>query len=314
MSRVSLRVLLENSEHCVLAPCIYDSASARAVEMVGFKAMMFSSGEFSLAANGVPEFGFANSADTEWIVSRITQASALPLAVDIEDGYGGPMAVYRMCRRLVRVGASAVQLEDGIGSEHPLTLLPREDYLAKVKAAVAATAGSDCLLIARTNADPATELDEGVARCVAAHELGAEMTTVVRLSNLEHAAYVAKRVPGWKMYPDVSARNGKPEVTVDDVYPLGFNFMTMHYLLKAAMDGMLEHGVKNFLQQGCLYTAEKEDATGVLGESASPLFDPNGFSAFAERFTGKKVVYQIGDHPVPEFPEGFIHNPAEDRL
>ena len=35
---------------------------------------------------------------------------------------------------------------------------------------------------------------------------------------------------------------------------------------------------------------------------------------FAERFTGKKVVYQIGDHPVPEFPEGFIHNPAEDRL
>jgi hypothetical protein len=116
------------------------------------------------------------------------------------------------------------------------------------------------------------------------------------------------------MYPDVSARNGKPEVTVDDVYPLGFNFMTMHYLLKAAMDGMLEHGVKNFLQQGCLYTAEKEDATGVLGESASPLFDPNGFSAFEERFTGKKVVYQIGDHLVPEFPEGFFHNPVEDRL
>ncbi len=67
------------------------------------------------------------------------------------------------------------------------------------------------------------------------------------------------------MYPDVGGRNGVAEVTVEDIYPLGFNFLTMHYTLKAAMDGMLEHGKKNFAQQGSLYTCDKQDATGVYG-------------------------------------------------
>jgi 2-methylisocitrate lyase-like PEP mutase family enzyme len=283
--------------------------------MVGFKAMMFSGGEFCVGSSGLPDYGFSNCSDLEWMVNRVTMSSPLPLAVDIEDGYGGPLAVYRTCKRMVRAGAAAVQLED---AGHPDDawgpLMPRDEYLAKVRAALEATEGSDCMVIARTNADPATELDEGVARCAAAHELGAEMTTVVRLSNLEHATYVAERVPGWKMYPDVSGRHGKPEVTVDEIYPLGFNFMTMHFLLKAAMDGMLEHARKNFAQLGCLYTADKQDATGVFGESASPLFDPDGFMALEAKFTGRKQTYRIGDHYLTEFPEGFVRTPVEDRF
>ena len=146
--------------------------------------------------------------------------------------------------------------------EESTKLLPRERYYEKVKAALAALEGTDCILIARTNADPKTELDEGIERCRAAVALGAQMTTVVKLSNLADARYVASKVPGWKMYPDVGGRNGVAEVTVEDIYPLGFNFMTMHYTLKAAMDGMLEHGKKNFAQQGSLYTCDKAGCDG----------------------------------------------------
>ncbi|WP_322071888.1 isocitrate lyase/PEP mutase family protein [Paraburkholderia bannensis] len=314
MKKQSLRDLLSQADHCILTPCVYDAASARAVELVGFEAMMFSSGEFSCAANGLFEYGFNNVSDVEWMVNRITQTSPLPLAVDIEDGYGGPLAVYRACKRMVRAGATAIQLEDGGHPENPLELLPREDYLAKVRAAVEALEGTDCLLIARTNADPKTQLDEAVRRCVASHELGAEMTTVVRLSNLEDARYVGERVPGWKMYPDASAKNGVVDVSVDDVYSLGFNFMTIHYLLKAAMDGMLEHGLKNFQQQNCLYTNSKVDATGIPGESATPLFEPNAFMAFEARFTGKQKTYRIGDHEMAPFPEQFVKTPVSKRF
>jgi hypothetical protein len=140
------------------------------------------------------------------------------------------------------------------------------------------------------------------------------MTTVVKLRNLEDARYVSRSVHGWKMYPDVKGRNGVPEVTVEEVYPLGFNFMTMHYLLKAAMDGMLEHGKRNFEQRGCLYTCDKKDATGVFGDSATPLFDPQGYMELEGRFTGKSKEYTIVGNDVEAFPDGFVRSDIEDRL
>ena len=314
MTPKSLKQVLLEADRCVVAPCVYDCASARAVEMVGFPAMMLSGGEVSVAMNGVIDYGFSNLTDIEWITSRISQTSGIPLAADIEDGFGGPLAVYRAAKRMAAAGAKALQLEDAGDMEDSTTLLPREKYYEKVRAALAALEGTDCFLIARTNADPATELDEGVERCRRAVELGAQMTTVVKLSNLRDAAYVAERVPGWKMYPDVGGKDGVAEVTVEDIYPLGFNFLTMHYTLKAAMDGMLEHGKKNFAQQGSLYTCDKVDATGIMGMSASPLFDPHGYMELEASFGGKAKEYTIVGNEVEGYPEGFVRTPIKDRL
>ncbi len=314
MARKTLGKLLQTADSCILAPCVYDCASTRSVEMVGFKAVMLSGGELSLAMNGVVDYGFTNLTDIEWMVSRISRSSPLALAVDIEDGFGGPLAVYRTCKRLAQAGAHAVQLEDAGDMEESTGLLKAADYYAKVEAAVAALKGTDCMLIARTNADPATQLDEGCARCKKAVALGADMTTVVKLSNVKDARYISKKVPGWKMYPDVKGHDGVPEITVEEAYSLGFNFMTMHYLLKAAMDGMLEHGKQNFKQQGNLYTCAKQDATGVMGDSATPLFDPQAYMELEGRFTGKKKSYTIVGNKVDAFPKGFTRNKIEDRL
>jgi len=314
MARKKLREMLQRTDHCIVAPCVYDCASARAVEMVGFEAMMLSGGEVSIAMNGVLDYGFTGLTDLEWITSRISQTCSLPLAADIEDGFGGPLAVYRSARRMVMAGAQALQLEDSANMEESTKLLPREDYYAKVRAALEALEGTDCILIARTNADPATELDEGIARCIKAVELGAEMTTVVKLTNLEDATYVASKVPGWKMYPDVAGENGVPEVTVEQIYPLGFNFMTTHYTLKAAMDGMLEHGRENVKQQGSLYTCCKKDATGIMGMSATPLFDPKGYMELENRFSGGDKEFTIVGKAVEDYPEGFVKVPIKDRL
>ncbi len=310
----SLRKLLRESTRCVMAPCVYDCASARAVEMVGFPAMMLSGGEVSIAMNGVIDYGFTNLTDLEWITSRISQTSGIPLAADIEDGFGGPIAVYRSARRMVMAGAKAIQLEDAGDMEESTELLPREKYYEKVRAALAALDGTDCILIARTNADPATELDEGIERMRMAHELGAEMTTVVKLTKIDDARRVAKGVPGWKMYPDVATWNGVPEITAEECFALGFNFMTTHYTLKAAMDGMLEHGKRNFAEQGVSYTCMKQDATGIMGMSATPLFDPQSYMELQSRFGGRRKEYTIVGNKVEEFPEGFVRTPIDDRL
>lgn len=314
MANKSLRELLERTDHCIVAPCVYDCASARAVELVGFEAMMLSGGEVSIAMNGIIDYGFTNLTDIEWITSRISQTSAIPLAADIEDGFGGPLAVYRSARRLAAAGAKALQLEDASDMEESTGLLPREKYYEKVRAAVAGLAGSDCFLIARTNADPETQMDEGCERMAMAIELGAKMSTVVKIGTLDHAKYVSSKVPGWKMFPDVRDIDGKPGVTVEEIYPLGFNFLTMHYTLKAAMDGMLEHGLRNVQQQGCHYTCQKVDATGIMGMSATPLFDPQSYMELEGRFTGRDKEFTIVGNQVEDFPEGFVRTSIDDRL
>jgi methylisocitrate lyase len=290
VARKSLKELIQESNEAIFAPCVYDCASARAVEMVGFKAMMFSSGELSLAMNGIIDNGFTSLPELEWAVSRICDFSNIPLAVDIEDGFGGPLTVYRTVKRIARAGAAAVQLEDSSSMEAETDLLPREAYFAKVRAALKALEGTDCMLIARTNADPKTQLDEGIERCNEATKLGAHMTTIVRLTTREEAQIVSGRVPGWKMFPDVRAVNGQPAITLEECHELGFPFVTTHFTLKAAMDGMLEHGRENVKNGNVVYTWDKKGATGLHGFSATPLWEPKRWVKLESKFTGAKEV------------------------
>ena len=155
--------------------------------MVGFPAMMLSGGEVSIAMNGVIDYGFTNLTGP-----RVDHQPHQPdFAAAAGRGHRGWIrrSAGGVSRREAhgKAGASALQLEDSSDMEESTSLLPRERYYEKVRAALAALEGTDCILIARTNADPATELDEGIERCRKAVELGAQMTTVVKLTNLEDA-------------------------------------------------------------------------------------------------------------------------------
>jgi methylisocitrate lyase len=315
-SKTTLREILEQAKKCFLVPCVYDCASARAVEMCGFPVMLLSGGELSIAMNGVIDYGFTGLTDLEWMVSRISQTSSIPLIADIEDGFGGPLAVYRSAKRLARAGAAAVQLEDAGDMEETTHLLPREQYFAKILAAVEALQGTDCLLITRTNADPddAKEFEEGCTRVREAMGLGADMAMMVKVGTYEQAAYMAERVPGWKIFADVRADNGVPSVTMEQMTDLGFKCASTHYTLKAAMEGMLEHGLANFKEQSVSYTFTNAPATGIMSYSASSMFDPQGYMELENSFTRKEKEYTIVGHKVEEFPKGFVRSKIKDRL
>ncbi len=135
-SKKTLRQILAESSQCFLVPCVYDCASNHAVEMCGFPVSLLSGGETSISMNGVIDYGFTGLTDLEWVVSRVSQTSSIPLIADIEDGFGGPLAVYRAAKRLSRAGAAAIQLEDSADMEESMKLLPRAKYLAKVRAAL----------------------------------------------------------------------------------------------------------------------------------------------------------------------------------
>jgi methylisocitrate lyase len=315
-SKTKLRTILEAAEKCFLVPCVYDCASARAVEMCGFPVVLLSGGELSIAMNGVIDYGFTGLTDLEWMVSRISQTSSIPLIADIEDGFGGPLAVYRSAKRLSGAGAAAIQLEDAGDMENTTSLLPRDQYYAKVRAAVEALKGTGCLLIARTNADPdnPAEFEEGCTRLRESMEMGADMTMVVKAGNYEQAKFWAERVPGWKIFADVRADKGIPSVSMEQLTRLGFKCASTHYTMKAAMEGMLEHGLANFKDQSVAYTFTHAPATGIMGYSASGLFDPQAYMELENSFTQKDKEYTIVGHKVEPFPKGFVRSNIKDRL
>ena len=194
-SKKTLRQILDASDKCFLVPCVYDCASNHAVEMCGFPVSLLSGGEVSISRNGVIDYGFTNLTDLEEVISRVASTSAIPLIADIEDGFGGPLAVYRAAKRLAAAGAAAVQLEDSADMEESTKILPRDKYMAKVRAALEALDSTDCLLIARSNADPADpeQMKEGCERLQEAIDLGKErgmyvLAMMVLVGNAEQAA------------------------------------------------------------------------------------------------------------------------------
>ena len=323
----TLKQVMSEQGKCFLVPCVYDCASARAVEMCRFPAMLLSGGEVSISRNGVIDYGFTNLNDLEEVVSRVAQTSSIPLIADIEDGFGGPLSVYRAARRLSMAGAAAIQLEDSADMEESTSILPREKYMAKVRAALEALEGSECLLIARSNADPfdPVQMKEGCERLQEAIDLGASMgrtvlAMMVLVGSLEQAEQMAKIVTGPKVYADVRAEKGPdghyhPSVTMDQLTPLGFVMCSSHYTMKAAMEGMLEHGLKNYEAQSVAYTFETAPATGVESFSASGLFDPQAYLALENSFTHGNKEYTIVGHAVEEYPaDKFRVVPIKDRL
>ena len=325
-SKKTLLEILNASEKCFLVPCVYDCASQRAMEMCGFPVTLLSGGEVSMTRNGCIDYGFINLTDLESIVSRVSQTTSLPLIADIEDGFGGTLAVYRAAKILSRAGAAAVQLEDSADMEDSTSLLPREKYMAKVRAALDALKGTDCLLIARTNADPRdpAELKEGCERLQEAIEIGKAqgqyvLAMMIRVTNLALAKEMAKIVTGPKIYADVQAEKGadgvyRTAVTMDELTPLGFKMCSCHFTLKAAMEGMLTHGMENIKNQSVAYTFGHAPATGVEADSASPLWAPQTYVALENRFNGSEKVYTIVGHNVLGYPEKFFLPDISERL
>lgn len=258
-------------------PCVWDCYSAKAAEMAGFEAILLSGASLAFSMSGVPDLGLHNQEELVWATDRIAGYSPLPLVIDADDGFGDVVNAFRTCQRLAKAGAGAILLEDtpnergftrfgramaeatragSLDGNVPHPVVSQELWLGKIKAALEACDGTDCVVIARTEAKLENGLDDAIERCVRAAGLGAEMTYVHGLRTLDECKKVAAALPGWKMFGDVATVNGVPFVELEDIAALGFNLVSMHYLEKGSMYGMLDYGKHVFADRNTSYADE----------------------------------------------------------
>jgi len=146
---------------------------ARLAEATGFCAIYLSGGGVAANSLGLPDLGISTMDDVLIDVRRITAATALPLLVDIDTGWGGAFNIARTIREMIRAGAAAVHIEDQVsakrcGHRPGKELVPAEEMADRIKAAVDARADSrvdpQFVIMARTDAIACEGLPRAIER------------------------------------------------------------------------------------------------------------------------------------------------------
>src|SRR5207249_3544496 len=148
----------------------------------------------------------------------------------------------------------------------------QELWLSKIKASLDACSGTDCVIIARTESKLELGLDDAIERCVKAAELGAEMTYVHALRTIDECRKVAAVLPGWKMFGDIATIDGVPFVRLEDMEALGFNLVTLHFLEKGSMYGMLDYA-KNVAKERSTAYADSHTMGGLSPDEQKQVQD-----------------------------------------
>jgi methylisocitrate lyase len=147
---------------------------------VGYKALYLSGGGVAANSLGMPDLGISTMEDVLTDARRIVDATQLPLLVDIDTGWGGAFNIGRTIRNFERIGVAAVHMEDQVGQKRcghrpGKEVVPKEEMVDRVKAAVDARTGKDFVLMARTDAAAVEGVDSAIERAVAYVEAGADM-------------------------------------------------------------------------------------------------------------------------------------------
>lgn len=184
-----------------IAGCINAYAACMA-EHVGFRALYLSGGGVAAGSLGIPDLAITTLDDVLTDVRRITDASDLPLLVDIDTGFGGYLNIVRTVKSMIKFGAAAVHIEDQLitkrcGHRPGKIIVSKGEMVDRIKAAVDARTDPEFVIMARTDALASEGLQSAIDRAAAYVEAGADMIFPEAVDNL--AAYkqfaVTTKVP-----------------------------------------------------------------------------------------------------------------------
>ena len=154
--------------------------SAIMAQKCGHKAIYLSGGGVAASSLGTPDLGITTLKDVLEDARRITDASSLPLLVDIDTGWGGAFNIARAIREMIRADVAAIHIEDQVmqkrcGHRPNKAIVSPAEMVDRIKAAVDARSDDKFVIMARTDALAIEGLDAAIERAVACVEAGADM-------------------------------------------------------------------------------------------------------------------------------------------
>jgi 2,3-dimethylmalate lyase len=213
----------------IVAPGAYDCLTARLIEREGFPAVYMTGAGTAVTRLGRPDLGFATLSEMVSNAAAMAATVSIPLIADADTGYGGALNVFRTVREYERAGVAALHIEDQVfpkrcGHLDGKQVVPCEEMVIKLHAAVESRTDEDFVLIARTDALAVTGLDDTLRRCQAYVEAGADVLFVEAVRTHEEIARVRREVSVPLLYNFVE--HGKsPLLSVAELQRLGFKMV-----------------------------------------------------------------------------------------
>ena len=237
----------------VVAPGAYDCLTARAIERAGFSAV-YTTGGGTAASMGYPDYGLLTMTEMAENAGRIAASVKLPVIADADTGYGNELNVIRTVREYERRGVAGLHIEDQgfpkkCGHLEDKTIVPIEDYVAKIRAAVSAKTDPNFMVIARTDSRASLGFDEAIRRANAAIDAGADMAFVEAPQTLDEVKAVPRLVKGPCML-NMVWRGKTPDMALSEVEGLGYKLTILPAVLSRSVLGACEIALAKLKQQG----------------------------------------------------------------
>jgi methylisocitrate lyase len=173
--------------------------AARMAQATGFRALYLSGGGVAANSLGIPDLGISTMEDVLTDARRIIDSTTLPLLVDIDTGWGGAFNIARTIRSMIEAGVAAVHIEDQVsakrcGHRPGKEIVPTEEMVDRVRAAVDAKTDPEFVLMARTDALAVEGLNAAIERSLAYVEAGADMIFAEAMTDISMYAKFKKEV------------------------------------------------------------------------------------------------------------------------
>lgn len=213
----------------ITAPGAYDCLTASIIQQAGFPAIYMTGAGTSVARLGYPDLALATMSEMLSNASDIVSVVDVPVIADADTGYGGILNIQRTVRQYERSGVAAIHIEDQespkrCGHLDNKRVIPAEDMVQKIRAAVDARTDPDFTIIVRTDALAVTGWDDSMRRCEDYIKAGADVLFVEALRTPEEAERAAKSLDVPLLYNYVETGKS-PLIPASELEALGFKIV-----------------------------------------------------------------------------------------
>jgi 2-methylisocitrate lyase-like PEP mutase family enzyme len=213
----------------LIMPGVYDALSAKIAARAGFEVIFITGYSLSATLLGEPDFGVLTQTEVVGAAQRICSVVDTPVIVDADTGYGNAINVIRTVEDLLRAGAAGMFLEDQVwpkrcGHMKGKQVIPLDEQLKKLTAAVEAKAGQDFFIVARTDSRQALGLAESIKRGIAFKNAGADAVFIEAPESKEEMAEISRHVPG-PLVANMLERGVTPLMGPKELKELGFELI-----------------------------------------------------------------------------------------
>ena len=211
-------------------PGIADTLQARLVASLGFEALFLSGAGVSFTSLGRPDVGLVNQVEMVDRIAAITDVVELPLIVDGDNGHGNALNVIRTVRTFERAGAAAIMLEDQVfpkrcGHLAGTRLVPAQEMIGKIRAAVDSRRSEDFLIIGRTDARGVEGLEAAIERAHQYREAGADIIFVEAPRSEDEMQTVGAAFPETPLVANMVEGSVTPQLDNHRLSELGFQIV-----------------------------------------------------------------------------------------